>query len=99
MDWISLLQDWWGVLVIVIAIILYVWAERKEARDLAYNLLREVEAHAREYGLETLDQKRTWVYKWYDYLPPSMTALVSEKAWRKIVDYLIDRFMDWGRQE
>ncbi len=98
MDWLAMLADWWGLLVLVAAGAVYIWAEKAEARELAEGLVREVEANARKYGLETLDQKRVWVYAWYPYLPAIMTTIITETAWRAVVDWAIDKAVEWGEE-
>ena len=83
---IDFLQAYWGIiLVLLIAIAFIIW-DREAAWEWAQELVMEVEKNARKYGLETLLQKKDWVYSWYPWLPKIIRLFVSERLWKKLVD-------------
>ena len=82
-----LVQNWWGLLVVVALILLFfVFVDRKIAKELAWGFAAEVEKNARLYGLEFVWQKKAWVKSWYPFLPPTLKVFVSQKLWDKIVE-------------
>ena len=83
----AVLADWWGILLVVALILLFfVFVDRKIAKEMAWEFAQEVEKNAKQYGLEFVWQKKSWVKSWYPYIPPTIKIFVSEKLWHKIVE-------------
>ena len=88
----TVLANWWGIIVVVALILLFlVLADRKIAKEMAWQFVQEVEKNARKYGLAAIQDKKDWVKGWYPFLPPTLKVFVSEKLWHKIVEAIYDQ--------
>ena len=94
MNIIEFLGNYWGIVTAVVSVSIYVAVNYKNARELALEFVLEAEEHARDYVLETLEDKKQWVYNWYYYLPKNIKRIVSFKAWQSMVDYFYGRYYD-----
>ena len=94
MEILSLFYDFWGLTAVGIGVVVFFVVEREQAKEWAYNLVLETEKNAKEYALNTLDEKRDWVYAWYDFLPKYVRLFVPQKVWNKFVDWAIGRVLE-----
>lgn len=81
------------ILFIIAVVVFFVITERQIVKQMAVRFVWELETNLEYYvkaGLKD-EEKREWVYEWYDWLPPLMKAVVSKKMFKIFVDTAFDR--------
>ena len=79
-----------SIIIILAAILLVFWIQRKRIKDLIWEHVEEIEDAASSFLVSELSNtesmRRKWAYNLYDKLPPALKVFMSKEAFKKFVD-------------
>lgn len=94
---VDFLMQYWGIIVAALLIGLELIIEREAAVKRIRDLIFMAEEKARKGVLRTGEDKFEWVVdNGYKYLPPVLKVVLTEKAFRLLVQTIFDGIMDWA---
>jgi len=97
---IDFLLQYWGIIAAVLLIGLELILEREAAVKRIRDLIFMAEEKARKGVLKTGEDKFEWVVEnGYKYLPPVLKVILTEEAFRLLVQTIFDGIMSWAEDK
>lgn len=89
--------SWWGLLVTAVIVVLYLVCDWQGAKARIRSLIFVAEEQARQFALATGKEKMAWVIaNGYPFMPAWLKLVISETAFRGIVQYVFDKLVTWA---
>lgn len=93
-------ENYWGLITATIIIIIYARMDWTGFKAKVKNLIFVAEERARQYSLETGEEKMQWVLvNGYKYVPVWAKLFITETAFRAIVQAVFDSIVNWAEKQ
>ncbi len=93
-------QQWWGLLLLAMALVGYLLYDYEAAKKKIAVLIFIAEERARQKTLVSGKQKFEWVVQnGYRYLPVWLRMILSEEAFRTLVQSIFDNMVKWAEKQ
>jgi hypothetical protein len=97
---LEFVQNWWGIIVAVIAAILFAIFDWQRFKKRVLELIFYIEEQARKKAIATGREKFEWVAEnGYQYVPAWAKLFVSEAAFRLIIQKVFDSVFKWAEAQ
>ncbi|UNC91708.1 hypothetical protein [Candidatus Contubernalis alkaliaceticus] len=93
-------QQWWGLLLLTMVLVGYLFYDYEAAKKKIAVLIFVAEEQAREKCLRSGQEKFEWVVKnGYNYLPIWLKLIISEEAFKVLVQSIFDNMVKWAENQ
>ncbi len=97
---IQFAQNYWGLIVALIIIVTFAIKDYEAFKDKIARLIFIAEERARQYSLETGEEKFQWVVvNGYKYVPVWAKLFITEEAFKSIVQAVFDSIVNWAQKQ
>lgn len=93
-------SNYWGIIVVILAAAIYALYDFEKFKKRVVALIFVAEERAEEYALKKGEEKFEWVARnGYQYLPKWLKFIISESAFKAIIQYIFDNIVKWAEKE